>query len=161
MQPPHDIKAWKAALRKDLLAKRRAVSAADRMRWNAAITQHLLDGFPQLADKTIGIYWPYQGEFDPRHALRQLVGALCRRESSVAGAVAADPTGGMLDRRSNAYVEAMNGLLQQAKRAARGFRTATHFIAIAYLRMSKLKHLPCNPMQPAMPQGNGLTHRCL
>ena len=46
------------------------------------------------------------------------------------------------------YVEAMNGLLQQAKRAARGFRTATHFIAIAYLRMSKLRHLPSNPLQP-------------
>jgi transposase len=41
---------------------------------------------------------------------------------------------GMLDSRSNAYVEAMNGLLQQAKRAARGFRTARNFIAIAYLR---------------------------
>jgi transposase len=68
---------------------------------------------------------------------------------------------GMLDNRSNAYVEAMNGLLQQAKRAARGFRTATYFIAIAYLRMSKLKHLPSNPMQPAMPQGGRLTHRCL
>ena len=68
---------------------------------------------------------------------------------------------GMLDNRSNAYVEAMNGLLQQAKRAARGFRTATHFIAIAYLRMSKLKHLPSNPLQPAMPRGGGLTHRCL
>ena len=68
---------------------------------------------------------------------------------------------GMLDNRSNAYVEAMNGLLQQAKRAARGFRTATYFIAIAYLRMSKLKHLPSIPMQPAMPQGGRLTHRCM
>ena len=68
---------------------------------------------------------------------------------------------GMLDNRSNAYVEAMNGLLQQAKRAARGFRTATHFIAIAYLRMSKLKHLPGNPLQPAMPKAGVLTHRCL
>ena len=68
---------------------------------------------------------------------------------------------GMLDSRSNAYVEAMNGLLQQAKRAARGFRTATHFIAIAYLRMSKLKHLPANPLQLAMPQAGVLTHRCL
>lgn len=68
---------------------------------------------------------------------------------------------GMLDNRSNAYVEAMNGLLQQAKRAARGFRTATYFISIAYLRMSKLKHLPSNPMQLAMPQAGGLTHRCL
>ena len=68
---------------------------------------------------------------------------------------------GMLDNRSNAYVEAMNGLLQQAKRAARGFRKATYFISIAYLRMSKLKHLPSNPMQLAMPQAGGLTHRCL
>ena len=68
---------------------------------------------------------------------------------------------GMLDNRSNAYVEAMNGLLQQAKRAARGFRTASHFIAIAYLRMSKLKHLPVNPMSPALPQSNVLIHRCL
>ena len=59
---------------------------------------------------------------------------------------------GMLDHRSNAYVEAMNGLLQQAKRAARGFRTAANFIAIAYLRMSKLKHLPASPFAPAAAQ---------
>ena len=56
---------------------------------------------------------------------------------------------GMLDRRSNAFVEAMNGLLQQAKRAARGFRTTENFIVIAYLRMSKLKHLPAHPFCPA------------
>ena len=52
---------------------------------------------------------------------------------------------GMTDHRSNAFVEAMNGLLQQAKRAARGFRTSANFIAIAYLRMSKLTHLPASP----------------
>lgn len=68
---------------------------------------------------------------------------------------------GMLDSRSNAYVEAMNGLLQQAKRAARGFTTARNFIAIAYLRMSRLKHLPLNPLQPALPQADGWVHRCL
>jgi hypothetical protein len=67
----------------------------------------------------------------------------------------------MLDSRSNAYVEAMNGLLQQAKRAARGFRTATNFIAIAYLRMSRLMHFPLNPLQPAIPRAGGLVHRCL
>jgi transposase len=32
---------------------------------------------------------------------------------------------GMLDHSSNAYVESMNGQLQQAKRAARGYRTAS------------------------------------
>jgi transposase len=57
---------------------------------------------------------------------------------------------GMIDNRSNADVEAMNGLLQQAKRAARGYRTASNFIAIAYLRMSKLKHLPAHPFAPAL-----------
>lgn len=69
---------------------------------------------------------------------------------------------GMLDNRSNAYVEAMNGLLQQAKRAARGFKTATNFITIAYLRMAKLKHLPSNPLVPAVsPKYRVLAHRCL
>jgi transposase len=56
---------------------------------------------------------------------------------------------GMLDHRSNAFVEAMNGLMQQAKRAARGFRTAANFIAIAYLRLGKLTHLPVSPFVPA------------
>ena len=55
---------------------------------------------------------------------------------------------GMLDGRSNAYVKAMNGLLQQTNTAARGFRTVKNFVAIAYLRMSKLKHLPQNLCDP-------------
>jgi transposase len=58
---------------------------------------------------------------------------------------------GMTDHRSNAFVEAMNGLLQQAKRAARGFRTSKNFIVIAYLRLSRLKHLPAHPFAPALP----------
>lgn len=62
---------------------------------------------------------------------------------------------GMLDGRSNAFVEAMNGLLQQTKTAARGFRKTENFIAIAYLRMSKLKHLPANPLIPAAPRSLG------
>ena len=59
---------------------------------------------------------------------------------------------GMLDNRSNAFVEAMNGLMQQAKRAARGFRTTASFINIAYLRLSKLTHLPASPFVCAMPR---------
>lgn len=62
---------------------------------------------------------------------------------------------GMLDGRSNAFVEAMNGLLQHTKTAARGFRTAENFIAIAYLRMSKLRHLPDSPLVPATPRSLG------
>ena len=43
---------------------------------------------------------------------------------------------GMLDGRSNSYVEEMNGLLQQTKRTARGFGTVANFVPIAYLRMA-------------------------
>ena len=66
---PDDIKAWKANQRKELLAKRQAVSDVVRQAWNSAITGHLIEGFPQLARLCIGIYWPYQGEFDARHAV--------------------------------------------------------------------------------------------
>lgn len=62
---------------------------------------------------------------------------------------------GMLDGRSNAYVEAMNGLLQKAKTAALGFRDPENFITIAYLRMSKLKQLPNNPLVPAIARDYG------
>ncbi len=47
------------------------------------------------------------------------------------------------------FVEAVDGLLQLAERAARGFRTSANFIAIAYLRISKLKHLPASLLSPA------------
>jgi len=63
----------------------------------------------------------------------------------------------MLDYRSNAFVEAMNGLMQQAKRVARGFRTAANFIAIAYLRLSKLPHQPASSFAPASPMAAGTT----
>ena len=59
---------------------------------------------------------------------------------------------GMIDNRPNAFAEAMNGLLQNAKHAARGFRTASNFIAIAYLCMAKLNHLPAHPLVLASPQ---------
>ena len=62
---------------------------------------------------------------------------------------------GMLQARTNAYVESMNGLLQQAKRAARGFRNTKNLIEIAYIRMSKLAHLPASPFEPAKPNCKG------
>jgi len=48
---------------------------------------------------------------------------------------------------SNGYVEAMNSLIQAAKARARGYGTASHFIAICFLIAGKLKHLPANPFQ--------------
>jgi hypothetical protein len=47
--------------------------------------------------------------------------------------------------------------MQQAKRSARGFRTAANFNAIAYLRLGKLTHLPASPFVPAMALSAGPT----
>jgi hypothetical protein len=66
---------------------------------------------------------------------------------------------GMLGLRSNALVEAMNGLLQQAKRAARGIRTAANVSNIAYLRLGKLTHLADSPCAAAAPRSTRRTLR--
>lgn len=57
---------------------------------------------------------------------------------------------GMLNHRSNAFLESMNGQIQQAKRAACGYRTARNFIAIAYLCVSRLKNFPAHPFAAAV-----------
>jgi transposase len=53
----------------------------------------------------------------------------------------------------------MNGVMQQIKRAARGFRTSANFIAIAFLRMGKLVDLPTSPFVPASPRLVPTVHR--
>jgi hypothetical protein len=44
------------------------------------------------------------------------------------------------------YRQSREGFRRIWSSAAHGFKTATNFIMIAYLRMSKLKHLPSNPL---------------
>lgn len=51
------------------------------------------------------------------------------------------------DRRSNAFAEGLNSLIQAAKQRARGYKNATSLIAVIYLIASRLKHLPSNPMR--------------
>jgi transposase len=58
----------------------------------------------------------------------------------------------MVDHRSNTFVEAMNGLLQQAKRAARGFRTSRNFIAIAYPARVKAQAPASQPVRARGPE---------
>ncbi len=57
----------------------------------------------------------------------------------------------MLDKRSNVFVEAMNGLMQQDKRCARSHMAAACFINIAYLRLNKLMRLPTSPFDQSKP----------
>ena len=69
---PDDIRQWRKAQRAELLARRVAVAATRRSQCNETITRLLVEGFPLLQRMVVGLYWPYQGEFDPRFAIRHL-----------------------------------------------------------------------------------------
>ena len=68
---------------------------------------------------------------------------------------------GMLDHRSNALVEAIILLMQQSKCAAQGLKTAANLMAIAYLYLGKLRHLPPSPFLPAVLLAAGVTRNHL
>ena len=82
MSAPEDIRLWRKTMRAELLEKRAAVSTEQHQAWSDTITGLLVSGFPMLRQMTVSLYWPFQGEFDPRYAIRHF------RES---GAVAALP----------------------------------------------------------------------
>jgi len=82
MSAPEDLKLWRKTMRAELLEKRAAVFSEQHRAWSDAMTGFLVSGFPMLRQMTVSLYWPFQGEFDPRYAIRHF------RES---GAVAALP----------------------------------------------------------------------
>lgn len=53
-----------------MLARRLTISPEQRHVWSNEISRLLINAFPMLNSMTIGMYWPYQGEFDPRFAIR-------------------------------------------------------------------------------------------
>ena len=67
----NEIKAWRKALRAEVIARRAQSPDASRKALNERITQHLLAGFDMPADAVVGYCWPYKGEFDPRFAIRR------------------------------------------------------------------------------------------
>ncbi len=71
MNMPDDIKQFRKLRRAELLAQRLAIADDQYRQWNASITRLLIEGFPFLQGMTIGLYWPYKGEFDPRFAIRE------------------------------------------------------------------------------------------
>jgi 5,10-methenyltetrahydrofolate synthetase len=69
--PGETIKAWRKAERARLVEARSAVADENRAVWNARMTEYLVAAFPIPADSVIAFCWPYAGEFDARHAVRQ------------------------------------------------------------------------------------------
>ena len=59
------IKTWRKAERERLIAARMAVPPATRREWSTHIADGLREALPQFPG-TLGVYWPFRAEFDPR-----------------------------------------------------------------------------------------------
>jgi 5,10-methenyltetrahydrofolate synthetase len=71
MNMSDDVKQFRKLQRSELLAQRLAITNDQYRQWNDAINRLLINGFPFLQRMTVGLYWPYKGEFDPRFAIRE------------------------------------------------------------------------------------------
>jgi 5-formyltetrahydrofolate cyclo-ligase len=83
------VRLWRRAERERLLALRTGASAAERQAWNRTIEDHLYGLLAQGPALTLGVYWPFRAEFDPR----PLVGRLIARGVAVALPVVVDKKG--------------------------------------------------------------------
>jgi 5-formyltetrahydrofolate cyclo-ligase len=67
------VKAWRRSERKRLLALRLAMPGAVRRTASIAIAEQVHAVLAEKSPGTIGVYWPFQGEFDPRPLLDRLI----------------------------------------------------------------------------------------
>jgi 5-formyltetrahydrofolate cyclo-ligase len=69
------LKIWRRSERKRLLALRLAMSAAARRTAGRAIAERVYAALAGRPGITVGVYSPFQGEFDPRPLIEQLIAA--------------------------------------------------------------------------------------
>lgn len=75
-----EVKAWRQARRRQLIADRKSLDRAARERLRTALADRLEQSFPWLRHHAIGFYWPIEGEPDLRH----VVGGFIDRGASAA-----------------------------------------------------------------------------
>jgi 5-formyltetrahydrofolate cyclo-ligase len=61
-----ELKAWRRSERQRLLALRTAAPPVERRRWGGEIEGQLRALLRERPVMTLGVYWPFQAEFDPR-----------------------------------------------------------------------------------------------
>lgn len=67
-----EVRLWRKVKRALLIKRRLAMTDAERGARSAAITAVLKRQLPACPDRTIGFYWPWKGEYDPRPLARSL-----------------------------------------------------------------------------------------
>src|SRR5690242_18515858 len=68
-----EVRAWRKAQRETLIAQRLSIPRDERARRDDAITAGLRQLLPAPGGRrSIGVYWPFKGEYDPRPLMRSL-----------------------------------------------------------------------------------------
>jgi len=67
------VKIWRREERRRLLALRTGTPAVQRRVWGNAIETRLHAILTKRPGITLGVYWPFQAEFDPRPLVLQLI----------------------------------------------------------------------------------------
>jgi 5-formyltetrahydrofolate cyclo-ligase len=68
-----EVKPWRRAERQRLLGLRTGTSAMLRRDWGAVIEARLRLLLAERPGITLGVYWPFQAEFDPRPLAERLI----------------------------------------------------------------------------------------
>jgi 5-formyltetrahydrofolate cyclo-ligase len=84
-----ELKAWRRSERQRLLALRLGVPPNERRPWGQNIEARLRTLLAGRPGATVGVYWPFQGEFDPR----PLIDWLVAQETAVALPAVVDKQG--------------------------------------------------------------------
>jgi 5-formyltetrahydrofolate cyclo-ligase len=68
-----EVRAWRKAQRETLIAQRLSIPRDERARRDEAVTARLRHLLPAPeSQRSIGVYWPFKGEYDPRPLMRSL-----------------------------------------------------------------------------------------
>jgi 5-formyltetrahydrofolate cyclo-ligase len=69
---PSDVRIWRRGERQRLIALRTSAPAAERRSWGERIEAGLVALLQAQPVARLGVYWPFQGEFDPRPLIDRL-----------------------------------------------------------------------------------------
>jgi 5-formyltetrahydrofolate cyclo-ligase len=70
-----EVKLWRKAERQRLLTLRTGTAPAERRDWGQRIEAALRAVLDERSGITLGVYWPFQAEFDPRPLIDWVVAA--------------------------------------------------------------------------------------
>jgi 5-formyltetrahydrofolate cyclo-ligase len=72
---PAAVKVWRKAERQRLLELRTGTTSAERQRWGQQIEARLRLLLAERREIILGVYWPFQAEFDPRPLIDWVIAA--------------------------------------------------------------------------------------